>query len=73
MTVLLKLLLQLCVYTINTIITFFESVPGHVALDVSTDRACKVGAMTEGNILGTEKQFLLYLLPGYIKKLPNRN
>ena len=29
---------------------FFQSLPGNIARGLSTDRACEVGAMTEGNI-----------------------
>ena len=52
----------------------FLSVPGNVARGLTTDWACKIGAMNEVNILDTDrKKLLLYLLPKYIKKLPKRN
>lgn len=50
---------------------FFRSVAKNIPWGLSTDQACKVGAMTEGNIPVTDrkKQLLLYLLPGYSKNL----
>ena len=33
---------------------FFRFVPGKIALVISTDRACVVGAMSMGNITGAD-------------------
>ena len=54
--------------------------PRNIASGLSTNRACMVGAMTEGNIPDTDRvlivflivvlKLLLYLFPGYIKNLP---
>ena len=40
----------------NTIITVFRSVPENITGSLRTYRACSVGAMTEGNIPGTDQK-----------------
>ena len=63
---------------------FFRSVPENIARGLSNDGACEVGAMTKDTVpVLTEKTILfiywqdriciIYLLTGYVKKLPKRN
>ena len=54
---------------------FFLSVPGNIAQDLRTDQACKIGAITENNIPGADRNnkfYCIYLLCIYRKLIKEK-